>query len=186
MTPEEPRRPLSPLTDEEVAVLPLRVRDALEAHGHVASCSTCRDTLSLVERAAADLVRLTAERDDARAGLFHRITGWDPDGQQETKCQDELQVLRDEVTAQRAEVARLESERAEEWRQRRAAQGDLDVSKAVVDTLRAEGEALRQRLEADKAAMLMCEQGRGDLAEMLAEKGLEKLQAERLLGKARS
>ena len=58
----------------------------------------------------ADMVRLTEERDSARIGLYHRITGWDVDGQQETKAQDELQRLRDQNATLQDENARLKAE----------------------------------------------------------------------------
>lgn len=57
----------------------------------------------------ADVVRLTEERDSARVGLYHRITGWDVDGQQETKAQDELQRLRDQNATLQDENARLKA-----------------------------------------------------------------------------
>lgn len=62
----------------------------------------CRDVDAVIEelqQARAQIAALTLERDDARAGLFHRITGWDPDGQQASKMQDEVQILRDQVVA---------------------------------------------------------------------------------------
>lgn len=61
-----------------------------------------RDLLALLDEARQ-------ERDSARAGLFHRITRWDVDGQQETKAQDELQILRDDNERLRNTVAMLTS-----------------------------------------------------------------------------
>ncbi len=42
-----------------------------------------------------DITRLTAERDEARKGLFHRITGWDTDGQTAEAIADKFQVMQD-------------------------------------------------------------------------------------------
>jgi hypothetical protein len=62
---------------------------------------------------AATIQTLREERDSARKGLFHRITGWDVDGQQETKAQDDLQIAFDRAEHAEAALATALRERDE-------------------------------------------------------------------------
>lgn len=69
-----------------------------------------RDAIALIREAHAiqvasleeEIKRLTKERDAARKGLFHRLTGWDKDGQTPDQILDELQQLRNTVALLRS------------------------------------------------------------------------------------
>lgn len=62
------------------------------------------DALLAASRASLEeeIERLTEERDAARKGLFHRLTGWDKDGQTPDQILDELQQLRNTVALLRS------------------------------------------------------------------------------------
>lgn len=58
-----------------------------------------------LQQAQARIVELEQERDTARKGLFHRITGWDKDGQTETQIADEVATLRTQLAARERVIA---------------------------------------------------------------------------------
>lgn len=76
----------------------------------------------------ATLKNAIAERDAARKGLFHRITGWDKDGQTEFQILDELQESRNEVASLREALTLVQHERDASDSERRRLAGQLAMA----------------------------------------------------------
>lgn len=72
-----------------------------------------------------------------------------------TRTVEQLKRMQDRLEAAEAEAARLDEERAEQWRRRRDAEASRDVCKEVIADLRARNEALVKAATAVRDDLLM-------------------------------